>query len=57
MKVEWRSASAMFGVLCVIMAGTLLMQQLCVVSLDTPGEGETDSATLLISIQTLECTP
>ena len=38
MKVEWRSASAMFGVLCVIMAGALLMQQLCVVSLDTPGK-------------------
>ena len=38
MRVEWRSASAMCGVLCVIMAGALLMLLLSVVSLDTPGK-------------------
>ena len=38
MRVEWRSASAMCGALCAIMAGVLLMQQLCVVSLDIPGK-------------------
>ena len=38
MKVEWRSALVMFGVLCVTMAGVLLMLLLSVVSLDTPGK-------------------
>ena len=38
MRVEWRSALVMFGVLCVIMAGALLMLLLSVVSLDTPGK-------------------
>ena len=38
MRVEWRSALVMFGALCVIMAGALLMLLLSVVSLDTPGK-------------------
>ena len=38
MRVEWRSALVMFGVLCVIMAGALLMLQLHVDSLDTQGK-------------------
>ena len=36
MKVEWRSASAMCGALCVIMVGALLMLLLCAASLDIP---------------------
>ena len=35
MRAEWRSASVMCGVLCVILDGALPMLQLCVVSLDT----------------------
>ena len=38
MRVELRFASVMCGVLCVMMAGALLMLELSVVSLDTQAQ-------------------